>query len=92
MAVTIDARKLSRKLGGKYGGVLTSGDHRRFYWWIHGVKYGGAKLSHSKKRKDLPGFVASDIARKLKVSKQELKEMERCTWGTREDLERRLAQ
>ena len=91
MAVTIDAQKLKRKLGEKYGGIPVQGDHLRFYWWIGGTKYGGAKLSHGKKDKTLPHFVASDVARKLKVSRQELKEMERCSF-TREELESRLVQ
>lgn len=89
MTVTIDAQKLRRKLGGVYGGTPSQGDHLRFYWWIGGVKYGGVKLSHSKKKKDLPDFVASDTCRKLKVTRVELKEMEGCSF-TRGELERRL--
>ena len=90
MAVTIDAGKLERKLSGVYGATAAAGDHVRFYWWIDGKKYGGAKISRGKKnKKDLPDFVASDIAKKLSVTRAELKEMERCSFG-REELEKRL--
>lgn len=91
MAVTIDAQKLRRKLEGVYGGAPDQGDHLRFYWWIDGVKYGGVKLSHSKKKKDLPDFVASDACRKLKLSRLELKEMERCSFP-RDEIKQRLVQ
>ena len=90
MAVTIDGRKLQRELGGKYGGAPDKGDHIRFFWEIGGKKYGGVKISHGVKGA-LPDFVASSIAKKLNVTRAELKEVERCTFG-RERLEERLAQ
>jgi hypothetical protein len=90
MAVTIDAGKLRRQIASKYGGAEDQSDHNRYYWWVDGRKCGGAKFSHGSKKKDLPDYVASDIARKLNVSRRELKEMEICTWGTRERLEDRL--
>ena len=90
MSVTIDAGKLRRQLQGKYGGQPDKGDHLRFYWWINGKKYGGAKISHGKKKRDLPDFVASNVAAKLNVSRAELKDMETCRFGGRKELEQRL--
>ncbi|GEM_PF-6384663 len=88
MAVTIDGNRLERHLGGKYGGYTREGDHRRFFWDIDGVEYGGAKFSHGSKNKDLPDFVASSIAKKLGVNRDELKSMERCSFSKAQLLER----
>lgn len=89
MAITIDSDKLHRKLGGKYGGVTKSGDHYRFFWEIEGREFGGAKISRGSKSSDLPDFVAANIARKLGVTRSELKQMEGCSFS-KEELLRRL--
>lgn len=81
MAVTIDAAKLARKLEGKYQAHKKSGDHWRYYWTIDGREYGGAKLSHGKNH-DLYDFVASSIARKLGITRDDLKTMEQCSFST----------
>ena len=80
MAITIDKSKLRRKLGGKYGGYTKPGDHMRFFWEIDGFECGGAKISHGSKHPDLADFEASDVARSLGVTREELKVMETCSF------------
>jgi len=88
MAVTIDSGKLQGKLTGKYGAYTEAGNHMRYYWDIDGKRCGGAKVSHGSKQKDLPDFVASSIARKLGVTRQELKVMESCSFDANILLQR----
>lgn len=88
MAVTIDGRKLKRKLEGKYGAYSEPRDHWRFFWHIEGKICGGAKLSHSRKARDLPDFVVSSVAHKLGVSRDELKIMEQCRFSREQLIER----
>lgn len=91
MTVTIDANKLRRHISGKYKGIPDEGDHQRFFWEIDGKTYGGAKFSHGSKKADLPDFVASSIARKLNVTRAELKKMEGCSFNP-DELWNRLVQ
>ena len=74
----MDVRELQRALRRKLGAAEDRRSHHVF-WWIEidGREYRAAKLSHSS-RGQLPDFVLSDTAKRLKLDRAELDDLVKC--------------
>ena len=74
----VDVRDLQRALRRKLDAVEDRRSHHVFYWvTIDGLEFRAAKFSHSS-RGQLPNFILSDTAQRLKLSRAELDELVDC--------------
>lgn len=74
----VDFRDLQRALRRKLGAVEDRQSHHIFYWMdMEGRDYRVAKFSHSS-RGQVPDFIVSDTAKRLKLSNPELDELVEC--------------
>lgn len=81
-------RELRRALKSKLGAEEDpSGDHIFFFLAIGGREHRVGKLSHSSRGSEqVNDYVFDDTAKRLKLNKQELLQVEDCTMGTEEFL------
>ena len=83
----VDARDLQRALRRKLKAVEDRRSHHVFYWVaIEGREFRVAKFSHSS-RGQLPNFVVSDTAQRLKLSGPELSSLVDCPLSGEQFLE-----
>jgi hypothetical protein len=84
----IDDRKLHGKLVGLYGGYEDNTHHKRIWWEIDGVEYGGVDIRHG--AHGITGKDLSHIKRKLNLERtMDIKDIADCTYG-KENLMKRL--
>lgn len=74
----MDVRELQRALRRKLGAVEDRRRHHVFWWLeIDGREHRVAKFSHSS-RGQLPHYILSDTAKRLKLSNPELDDLVNC--------------
>ena len=74
----MDVRELQRALRRKLGAVEDRRRHHVFWWLeIDGREHRVAKFSHSS-RGQLPQYILSDTAKRLKLSNAELDDLVNC--------------
>ena len=83
----VDVRDLQRALRRKLRAVEDRRSHHVFFWvTIDGLDFRAAKFSHSG-RGQLPGFIVSDTAQRLKLSRAELDDLVDCPLSGEQFLE-----
>lgn len=83
----MNVRDLQRALRRKLRAVEDRRSHHVFYWvTIDGVEFRAAKFSHSS-RGQLPDFIVSDTAQRLKLSRAEVNELVDCPLSEEQFLE-----
>ena len=83
----MDIKDLQRSLRRKLKAVEDRQSHHIFYWaTIDEKEFRVAKFSHSS-RGQLPDFIVSDTAQRLKLSKAELNELVDCPLSEEQFLE-----
>ena len=83
----MDVRELQRGLRRKLDAVEDRRSHHIFYWvTIDGLEFRAAKFSHSS-RGQLPDFILSDTAQRLKLSRAELNDLVDCPLNRERFLE-----
>ena len=83
----MDVRDLQRGLRRKLRAEEDRRSHHVFYWVeIDGLEFRAAKFSHSS-RGQLPDFILSDTARRLKLSVSELNNLVDCPLSREQFLE-----
>ena len=83
----MDVRDLQRGLRRKLRAIEDRRSHHVFYWVeIDGLEFRAAKFSHSG-RGQLPEFIVSDTAHRLKLSRAELDDLVDCPMNRDQFLE-----